>query len=113
MRVPAAQVASRTFHGIVRRGRLVQPPKEKCAEKARANDPKPPRVTLFDPESGVPPDDAWLVPVSLEKKLERDDQYPPWAPPDDPVRPQSTGCGPAGAAMPGDVGSQLPRGISA
>jgi hypothetical protein len=52
--------------------RCTQPPMEKCAEKARANEPKPPRVTPPDPESGAPPDDAWLVPLSLLKKLERD-----------------------------------------
>ena len=88
---------------------------EKCAEKARANEPKPPRVTPPDAESGVPPDDACCDPVSLLKKPERDDQYPPWPPPDpDPVRLQSVaGCVTAGAAMPGDAGWQLPRGISA
>ena len=87
---------------------------EKCAEKACANEPNPPRVTPFDPKSGVPPDDAWLVPVSLLKKLERDDQYPPWLAPHEPVRPQSVACCvTAGAAMPGDAGWQLPRGISA
>lgn len=88
---------------------------EKCAEKARANEPKPPRVTPPDPESGVPPEDAWPVPVSLLKKLERDDQYPPWPPPeDDPCGPQSVACcATAGAAVPGDGGWQLPRGISA
>jgi len=87
---------------------------EKCAEKARANEPKPPRVTPLDPESGVPPDDAWLVPVSLLKKLDRDDQYPPWAPPHEPVRLQSVACCvTAGAAMPGDAGWQLPRGVNA
>ena len=88
---------------------------EKCAENARANEPKPPRVTPLDPESGVPPEDAWLVPLSLLKNPEREDQDPPWPPPDpDPVRLQSgAGCVTAGEAMPGDAGWQLPRGISA
>jgi hypothetical protein len=89
---------------------------EKCAEKARANEPKPPRVMPPDAESGVPPDDAWLDPeLSLLKKFERDDQYPPWPPPEpDPVRLLSfAGCVTAGAAMPCDAGWQLPRGISA
>src|ERR1700730_12523171 len=41
-----------------------QPPPEKCAVKARANEPKPPRVTPPEPESDeVPdevPDEEWL-----------------------------------------------------
>ena len=45
--------------------RDAQPPKEKCAEKARANEPKPPRVTPLDPESEGPADAAWLDPPSL------------------------------------------------
>src|ERR1700742_2199411 len=116
MRVPAAQVASRTFHGIVQRGLRAQPPKEKCAEKARANPPKPPRLTPLDPESGVPPDDTRLVPPSLENKLERDDHEPRVACPPlhEDVRLQSLVCCVTdGAAMPGEDGWQLPRGISA
>ena len=94
--------------------RSPQPPNEKCAEKARANPPKPPRLTPLDPESGAPPDDAWLVPVSLEKKFERHEPPVACPPLHDDVRLQSPGCCvTAGAAMPGEGGWQLPRGINA
>jgi hypothetical protein len=95
-----------------------QPPPEKCAEKACANEPKPPRVTPLDPESDEVPDEAWLdEEESLLKKLLRDQlpPDPPW-PPDDiePRWVQSVlDCGIAGAAIPGEEGWQFWRGISA
>ena len=81
MRAPVKQVTAQGFTASCGAVVDAQPPTEKCAEKARANEPKPPRVTLPDPESGEPADDAWFDPVSLLKKLERDDHYPPWPPP--------------------------------
>jgi hypothetical protein len=95
-----------------------QPPPEKCAEKAWANEPKPPRATPLEPESDDVPDAAWLDDdESLLKKLLRDQPVPdpPW-PPDDvaPRAAQSVpDCGIAGAATPGDDGWQFWRGISA
>jgi hypothetical protein len=92
-----------------------QPPPEKCAEKARANEPNPPRVTPLEPASEDVPDEAWLdEDESLLKKLVRDDQ-PPWPPVDvEPRWEQSVPvCGIAGAAIPGEAGWQLWRGISA
>ena len=93
---------------------VCQPPPEKCAEKACANEPKPPRVTPLDPES----DEAWLEDdESLLKKLVRDQPLPdpPW-PPDD-VEPRWEQLAPdgeiAGAAIPGGDGWQFSRGISA
>lgn len=56
-----------------------QPPPEKCAEKARANEPKPPRVTPPEPASEVADDDR-LEELSLLKKLWRDDHDPPQEP---------------------------------
>jgi hypothetical protein len=114
MRAAVKQVTS-SFTASCGKAGFAQPPTEKCAEKARANEPKPPRVTLPDPESGEPADDAWFDPVSLLKKPERDDHDPPWPPPeDDPLGPQFVACCvTAGAAMPGDVGWQPPWGIRA
>jgi hypothetical protein len=90
---------------------------EKCPEKDRANEPNPPRVTPPEPESENVPDDAWLdEEESLLKKLERDDQYPPCPPPpdEDPRCAQSVlACEIAGAAIPGEDGWQLWRGIIA
>jgi hypothetical protein len=94
-----------------------QPPPEKCAEKAWANEPKPPRATPLEPESDDAPDAAWLDDdVSLLKKLLRDQPLPdpPW-PPDDvePRWAQSVPDGEiAGAATPGDDGWQFWCGIS-
>jgi hypothetical protein len=49
-----------------------QPPK--CDANARANEPKPPRVT---PDSDVVPGDEEPGEESPPKKLLRRDQYPP------------------------------------
>ena len=46
-----------------------QPP----PEKPWPNEPKPPRLTLPEPESDDVPDEEWLE-ESLLKKLDRDDQ---------------------------------------
>jgi hypothetical protein len=95
-----------------------QLPTEKCAEKACANDPKPPRVTPLEPESEAVPDEAWLEDEeSLLKKLLRDQLLPdpPW-PPDDvePRGAQSVLDGETvGAAIPGAEGWQFWRGVSA
>ena len=95
-----------------------QPPPEKCAEKACANEPKPPRVTPLEPESDEVPDEAWLdEEESLLKKLLRDQlpPDPPW-PPDDiePRWVQSVlDCEIAGVAIPGEEGWQFWRGINA
>jgi hypothetical protein len=97
---------------------MYQLPIEKCAEKACANEPKPPRVAPLDPESDDVPDEAWLdEEESLLKKLVRDQLLPdpPW-PPDDvePRWEQSVlDCEIAGAAIPGEGGWQFSRGISA
>ena len=79
--------------------------------KARASEPKPPRVTLLELESDEvapadPPDDE------LPKKLYRDERPPP---PPEELRVEHPGlaCGSAGAAIVGEAGSQLSRGISA
>ena len=88
-----------------------QPRPEK--PNARAKEPKPPRVTLFEPESVDVADDERPDEVSLPKKLKRDDDrlQPP---PDDPRDAQPVLlCGIAGAAIPGGVGWQFPPGISA
>ena len=55
---PKRASESASFHGIVRRNVSVhQPPPEKCDVKACANEPKPPRVTLPEPElDGEVPD---------------------------------------------------------
>jgi hypothetical protein len=97
---------------------VCQLPIEKCPEKACANEPKPPRVTPLEPESEEVPDEAWLDgEESLLKKLVRDQLLPdpPW-PPDD-VAPRCVqsvlACEIAGAAIPGEGGWQLWRGIRA
>lgn len=87
-----------------------QPPPEKCAEKAWANEPNPPRVTPPEPESEDVPDEAWLdEDESLLKKPVRDDQFPPeppWPPVDAELRCEQSMPvgGVAGAAIPGDAG---------
>jgi hypothetical protein len=91
-----------------------QPP-EKCADSARANEPKPPRLTLLEPESEVP-DDEWFDAESLLKKLLRDQvppDEPPWPPPQPCDWQSAPACAPGGMAMPGWFGSQLPRGMNA
>ena len=65
MLVLAKQARAQGFTASWGAVRDVQPPKEKCAEKARANEPKPPRVTPLDPESEGLPDDARFDPLSL------------------------------------------------
>ncbi|MBR0821146.1 hypothetical protein JQ627_24695 [Bradyrhizobium liaoningense] len=57
-----------------------QPP----PEKPWPNEPKPPRLTLLEPESEEVPDEEWLA-ESLLKKLDRDDQREllPLLPPDE------------------------------
>ena len=89
-----------------------QPPPEKCAVKARAKAPKPPRVAPPEAESEDAPDDAVPAAESPPNKLLRD-QYPPdptWPPDEDPRGGHSS---PEGAAIPGWLGWQFPRGISA
>jgi hypothetical protein len=96
---------------------VCQLPMEKCPEKARANEPNPPRVTSPEPESEDVPDEAWLdEEESLLKKLLRDEPppEPPWPPDEEPRWEQSApACGIAGADIAGDEGWQLWRGISA
>ena len=99
-----------------------QPPPEKCAEKACANEPKPPRLTPDEPASELP-DDERLDALSLLKKLERDDDDPPQpCPPyqEDPRGAQlatagdvAGAVGAAGAATPGAAGWQFSRGMNA
>jgi hypothetical protein len=101
-----------------------QPPPEKCAEKACANEPKPPRLTPDELASKLP-DDERPDALSLLKKLERDDDDPPQpCPPyqEDPRGPQLAMAGDvagvatpgaAGAATPGTGGWQFSRGINA
>jgi len=58
-----------------------QPPEKPTAWP---NEPKPPRLTLLEPESEEVPDEEWLE-ESLLKKLDRDDQREllPSLPPDE------------------------------
>ena len=85
--------------------------------KARANEPKPPRVTLPEPESEAVADDEEPAAAPPLKKLLRDHPLPPPPPRAplavDPRDAQSAlACGSDGA-IPGEPGSQVPRGISA
>ena len=84
---------------------------------ARANEPKPPRVTWPEAESDGVPDDAWLDEESLLKKLLRDDDPPeePWPLLEEDPRGRQSAlvCTPEGAAIPGRFGSQFSPGISA
>jgi hypothetical protein len=102
-------------HGIVQEGRLAQPPPEKCDVNACANEPKPPRVTWFEPESDAVPD-AEPGEESPLKKLLRDDDPPeePWPPLDEDPRGRQSALvvSPDGAAMPGWFGPQFSLGIS-
>ena len=95
----------------------VQPPPEKCAEIACANEPKPPRVTLTAANRTMCPTSEWLDEESLPKKLLRDDD-PPVPPPLDETLLQlhAVRSGPvsADAATPGRFGLAVARrGISA
>jgi len=97
---------------VVRR----QPPPEKCDENACAYEPNPPRDTPPEPESDDVPDEWLDEEVSALEKLLRDDPPDePWPPLDeDPRGAHSVLVGsPDGAAIPGRLGSQLSRGISA
>jgi len=58
---------SRPFHRNVRPAPVHQPPPEKCDVNARANEPKPPRVTPPEPESDEVPDAERLDEESLPK----------------------------------------------
>ncbi|XUJ32622.1 hypothetical protein ACQ5SK_29945 [Bradyrhizobium japonicum] len=84
-----------------------QPP----PEKPWPNEPKPPRLTLLEPEFEEVPDEEWLE-ESLLKKLDRDDQrelLPPLPPDELLLLLQVVVVWPGTA--PG-VGSQCCRGIS-
>jgi hypothetical protein len=63
---------------------VVQPPPEKCAAKACAKPPNPPRVTLPEAESDALADACRADESSLPKKLLRDDDEPPPLPDEDP-----------------------------
>ena len=88
-----------------------QPPK--CDANACANEPKPPRVTPPEPETV--PDEEALDTESPPKKLPRRDHELPDPPLEEYPRAEQlvAVCGDVGAAIPGDAGSQLLRGISA
>ena len=76
------------------RYRLPHQPPEKCAAKALANEPNPPRVT---PASEAVPDDELLEAESPPKKLLRRDHEPP-----DPQR-----SGADGVALGGETVSRV------
>ncbi|MGY4280973.1 hypothetical protein ACVWXO_000193 [Bradyrhizobium sp. LM2.7] len=84
---------------------MSQPP----PEKPWPNEPKPPRLTLPEPESDGVPDDEWPE-ESVLKKLDRDDHREPPLPPEE-LRLLHAVLVCAGA-VPGGGGSQLCRGIS-
>jgi hypothetical protein len=91
-----------------------QPPPEKCAANARANEPKPPRVTPPELESDEVPDGERLDEESPLKKLLRDDDPPdgPWPPDEDPRGGHSVlVC--SSDVMPARFGPQFSPGISA
>ncbi|QQO13687.1 hypothetical protein JJB99_30525 [Bradyrhizobium diazoefficiens] len=79
-----------------------QPP----PEKPWPNEPKPPRLTLLEPESDD--EEEWLE-DSLLKKLDRDDQREPPLPPDELLLVHVVVVCPGTA--PGE-GSQVCRGIN-
>jgi hypothetical protein len=93
-----------------------QPP-EKCAAKAWANPPNPPRVTPPELESADVPDDERFEAASPPKKLLRD--HDPPEPPRPALDEDPRGehavlvCGEDGAAIPAPFGSQFSPGISA
>jgi hypothetical protein len=104
-------VISRHRAGVVVRKRYLRQPRPE-KPNALAKEPKPPRVTLPEPESEEVADDDRVDELSLPKKLKRDDD--PYPPPDDPRGAQpALVCGTAGAAIPGGVGRQFSLGISA
>ena len=86
---------------------LDQPP-EKCAAKARAKPPNPPRVVSPEPDWAVEAEDDGLA-ESPPKKLLRDQPPPPpWPPPEEELRDvQATVPGDDGAAIPGPFGSAV------
>jgi hypothetical protein len=94
-----------------------QLPLEKCAAKACANPPKPPRVTPLEPGSTEVTDDERLDEASPLKKLLRDDDPP--EPPRPPLEEDPCGghsapdCGNDGAAIPAPFGTQVSPGNSA
>ncbi len=92
-----------------------QPPPEKCAVNACANEPKPPRVTPPDAESDDVADDGWLEAASPLKKLLRDHDPPDelWPPPEDDPRDGHPALVCRSDAIPGRFGSQFSFGISA
>jgi hypothetical protein len=93
-----------------------QPPPEKCAAKACANPPKPPRVTPLEPGSAEVPDDERLDEASPKKLLRDDDPPEPPRPPleEDPRGEHSApDCGNDGAAIPAPFGSHVSPGNSA
>jgi len=106
---------SRLFHRIVRPTPVHQPPPEKCDVNARANEPKPPRVTPPEPESDEVPDADRLDDESLLKRLLRDDDPPdpPRLPLDEDPRGGHSAlvCNPD--AIPGRLCSQISLGIKA
>jgi hypothetical protein len=85
---------------------------EKCPEKARANDPNPPRVTSPEAVSDEAGDAARPDELSPPKKLLRDDDHAPWPLPDHELREEQGALGWASDAIPG-CGAQVSRGISA
>jgi hypothetical protein len=96
-----------------RHARPDQPPPEKCAAKARAKPPKPPREVSPEPDEVVEPEDDGLE-DSAPKKLLRDQlALPPWPPLEEELRGPQAACGDAGAAIPGLLGSQFCPGVSA
>ncbi|MDA9426414.1 hypothetical protein XH97_30515 [Bradyrhizobium sp. CCBAU 53380] len=81
-----------------------QPP----PEKPWPNEPKPPRLTPWEPESD---DDEWLEESPL-KKLDRDDQRELLPPLEEPLLLLHAVLACAAASVPGGGGSQFCRGIS-
>ena len=105
---------SRLFHRIVRPTPVHQPPPEKCDVNARANDPKPPRVTPPEVESDEVPGAERLDEESLLDKPLRDGDPPELPRPldEDPRRAHSAlVCNPD--AIPGRFCSQFSLGINA
>jgi hypothetical protein len=94
----------------VRHKPVRQPPTEKCAANARANEPKPPRVTPPALESDEEADGERLDEELSPNKLLREDEPPhePWPPPDEYPR-----GGHSSDAIPGRFCPQFSPGISA
>ncbi|MGY4629743.1 hypothetical protein ACVWY3_007499 [Bradyrhizobium sp. USDA 4486] len=85
---------------------MVQPP----PEKPWPNEPKPPRLTLLEPESDDVLDGEWLDESAL-KKLERDDPREPPLPPAELLLLLVHVVVVCSGTAPGE-GSQVWRGIS-